>query len=137
MELNKVRVLLDHVINHTLDIFAYWANLGVQGLLLMTLLFKHHDLVHLVKFTADRASCYHLCYKLFSFESGHPKEGAKLLEGNIHINLAYHSDVVLDQSFIKYFVAIASLDVLVLFKLTFKVFHVLLTDNVVHCHFFQ
>jgi hypothetical protein len=67
MELNKVRMLLDHVIDQTLDIFTYRANLGVQSLLLMALLFKHHDMVHLVKLTTDRSSCYHLCYKLFGF----------------------------------------------------------------------
>lgn len=136
MELNKVWVLFYHVIDHTLDTFTHWANLCIQGLLLAALLFKHHDLVDLVKFTLDRLCCYHVCHKLFGFQGRHSKECAQLLKGDVHVDLADHSDVVLDQSFIKHFVAIPSHDVLVLFKLAFKVLHILLTDYMAHSHFF-
>ena len=85
----------------------------------------------------DAALLNHLCHEVLSLFLVNSQEVAKLIKVNVHVNATDHYDVVLNQGFLKYCVAISHGHVLVILELLEELLNMCLPNDLTNKHFLE
>jgi hypothetical protein len=124
-----VRVRLEYILHQAVHSVASCLDLRVECLLLLALLLKFYQLINLVQHCDDSLFGNHLGDKGLCLVLLDAKEVAELNKGDVHVKLAEHRNVVLDERLVQHGIAIRVANVLMHLQALLELSHVFSLHN--------